>query len=97
MENTELLLPTGNATAQIALTFRFPSNIKFISVEVAMDFEDLAKAPYERTFQTFFQLPIATRQTQNNPYAGAIEDLTTFGRPNDLSLLSVDDFATMIF
>ena len=61
-----------------------------------MEFEDLAKAPYQLTPQTFFQLPIKTRQTQTNAVSGAVEDLSTFWVPNDLILMSVDDFAAMV-
>ena len=43
--NTQLLLPTGNAKTYVARAFRRPSNIKFVSTEVAMEFEDLSKAP----------------------------------------------------
>ena len=59
--NNQIFRPTGNSMTHIARAFRCPSNIKFLSVEVAMDFEDLAKSPCECTFQTFFQLPIESR------------------------------------
>ena len=81
----------------IARAFRCPSNIKFLSVEVAMDFEDLAKSPCECTFQTFFQLPFEARQKQTNAVAGAVEDLTTFWGPNNISLMSVNNFTAMVF
>ena len=61
-----------------------------------MDFEDLAKVPCECTFQTFFQLPIESRQKQTNAVAGAVEDLTTFWGPNNISLMSVDNFSAMV-
>ena len=80
----------------IACTLCRPPNIKFVSVKFTIDFEDLAKLTFDCTFQTFFQLPIETRQTQTNLVSGAIEDLTTFGRPDDLSLMSVDDFSAMV-
>ena len=57
---TQLLCPTDNATTHIACTLCRPQNIKFVSVKVAMDFEDLAKAPCECTFQKIVQLPIGT-------------------------------------
>ena len=61
-----------------------------------MYFEDLPKAPWKSTFQTFFQLSIETRQTQTNPVSVSIKDLTTFWVPDDLSLMSFDDFAAMV-
>ena len=59
--NNQIFRPTGNSMTHIARAFRCPSNIKFVSVGLAMDFEDLAKVPCECTFQTFFQLPIESR------------------------------------
>ena len=61
-----------------------------------MDSEDLSEALCKCTFQNLFQVPIETRQTQTNPEYGAVEDLTTFWGPYDLSLMSVDYFATMV-
>ena len=94
--NTQLLRPTGNTTNHISCAFHHPSNTKFVSVEVTMEFEDLAKAPYQLTPQTFFQLPIKTRQTQTNAYDDAVEDLTIFWEPDNLRLMQVDDFAAMV-
>ena len=61
-----------------------------------MDFEELAKSPCKRTFPTFFQLTIKTRQTHTNSVSGAGEDLTNFGVPVDLISMSVDYFAAMV-
>ena len=93
---TQLLRPTGNSRTYVTHILQRLSNIKFVSVEVAMDFEDQYKVPCERTFQTFFRLPLEAKQTQTNPAAGAVEDLTIFWVPDDLSLMSVDDFALMV-
>ena len=94
--NIQLLRPTGNATTHDARALRRPSNIKFVSVKFAMEFEDLDKAPCKCTFQTFFQLPIETRKTKNNAISVAVNDLTTFWGPANLIIISVDGFAAIV-
>ena len=93
---TQLLRPTGNSRTYVTHILQRLSNIKFVSVEIAMDLEDKSKVTCECTFQTFFKLPIESRQTQTNPADGVVKDLTTFWGSDDLSLLSVDDFAAMV-
>ena len=48
---TQLLRPTGKTTTHFACALLRPSKIKSTSVEVTRDFEDISKAPYNRTFQ----------------------------------------------
>ena len=43
-----------------------------MSVKVAMEFEELAKAPCKGNLHTFFKMTIEARKKQTNPIASSI-------------------------